>query len=378
VLRALAYICFINALLLAVATVFIYAPAPLYFLWLVGVVSTELAPLIMIVALIPLAVACFAWRRRLHLKLACATAILSVFAAILAGLQTKSVLDFAQVHGETISLPDCLLFKGPDGKAAAKLETKEYAKRESGPLELDIYQPIGAPSQHPAVVVIHGGSWRRGRRSDFAQYDLWLAGLGYTVFDLDYRLADGKVHFPAPEDDIELALSWIELHAADYSVDHERIALMGRSAGAQLALVTAYKMALSGHSKAHCVISLYGPTDLPWDYANPIEPDIIHCQEVIANYLGGTPEALPALYAQASASALVGDRAPVTLFVYGGRDQIVSRLNADRLAQHLTEHKVPFQYLMMPWANHGFDWHFSGLSSQLSRHSIERFLRGNL
>jgi acetyl esterase/lipase len=360
--------------LLAVAALFIFAPAPLYFFWLVGVASAELAPHVMIAALALLGVACIAWCRRVHARLACATLMLAAFAAILAGIQTKSIIDFAGLQGCAISLTDCLLFKRPDGRLATKLETKEYARRDSGTLELDVYQPGGAPKLHPAVVVIHGGSWQSGRRSDFAQYDLWLAGLGYTVFDLDYRLANGKVHFPAPEEDIELALAWIELHAADYGVDSRRMALLGRSAGAQIALVTAYKTALAGHGKARCVIALYGPTDLSWDYANPIQPDIIHCQEVIANYLGGPPEALLALYAQASACALVSNAAPPTLFVYGGRDQIVSWLNVDRLAPHLREHKVPCQSLLLPWANHGFDWHFSGLSSQLSRHAIERFL----
>jgi acetyl esterase/lipase len=373
-LCALAFIVFLNAMLLAVAALFIFVPAPMYILWLVGVTSAELAPLIVLASAILLAVACCAWLRRLHTRLAACVVLLCAFAALLSGLQIKAVLDFAQLHGEKISLSDSMLFKSVGRKAATKLESKEYGRRDNKSLQLDVYQPSAAAQFHPAVVVIHGGSWRAGRRSDFAQYDFWLAGLGYTVFDLDYRLADGQVHFPAPEEDIELALSWIDLHAADYGVDTKRIAIMGRSAGAQLALITAYKTALAGHGKARCVIALYGPTDMVWDYANPIEPDIIHCQDVIANYIGGLPQALPALYAQASACSLVSDSAPPTLLIYGGRDQIVSGLNADRLIARLTEHTVPFELLLMPWANHGFDWHFSGLSSQISRHSIEQFL----
>jgi acetyl esterase/lipase len=123
------------------------------------------------------------------------------------------------------------------------------------------------------------------------------------------------------------------------------------------------------------VIDLYGPTDLPWDYDNPIQPDVINCKETIANYLGGAPDAMPALYAQASAAALVSQATPPTLFIYGGRDQIVSHLNGDRLAAKLKERSVPSRYLHLPWANHGFDWNFSGLSSQISRQAIEMFLR---
>lgn len=377
-LRALAYIVLINAVLLALAALFIFAPAPLHLLWLVGLVASETAPLIAILALVLLVVACLAWRLRLHHKIACATAILAAFALILAARQTESILTFAAGHGQNVSLPECLWLAGTTDKMGMMTGAKRYANRDDGALEMDIYQPTGAPQMHPAVVVIHGGSWRSGRRSDFAAYDLWLAGLGYTVFDLDYRLANGKVHFPAPEEDIELALAWIAIHATEYGVDSNRVALMGRSAGAQLALVTACKTAFTGKSKARCVIALYGPTDMPWDYANPVEPDIIHCQEVIANYLGGPPEALPAVYAQASPCALVSDATPPILFVQGGRDQIVSPLNVDRLTQHLKEHRVPFEYLLLPWANHGFDWHYGGLSSQLARHTIEQFLRSHL
>ncbi len=374
-LRTLAYIACINALFLALASLLMFVPAPIYALWLLGLLSSELSPHLFFCAVVLLALAFWALSRRRQPRFFLLAAVLSLLSALLAGWQTVSIIVFARERAEKISLLDSFLFKKVEANAAVKLEGKEYARPDGRPLELDVYQPSKPSRTHPAIVVIHGGSWRHGRRSDFAQYDLWLAGLGYTVFDLDYRLADGKVHFPAPVDDIEQALDWIELHAGDYAVDPRRICIMGRSAGAQLALAAAYRTAQAGRGKTRCAIALYGPTDLTWDYENPIQPDVIHSQEVIANYLGGSPGALPELYEKASACALVTDLTPPTLFVYGGRDQIVSRLNLERLATKLEAHKIPFQNLYLPWANHGFDWHFSGLSSQLSRHAIEKFLQ---
>jgi acetyl esterase/lipase len=364
--------------LLALASLLVFVPAPTYALWLVGVLAGEVAPQIFLLAVVLLAMACLAWRRHSHLKMAAFTAALAAFAALAAGFQIIDIVNFARSHGYEVSLTDCLRFRKFDEKSAVKLMAKEYARPGGRPLELDVYQPSAPTKAHPALLVVHGGGWRHGRRSDLAQYDLWLAGLGYTVFDLDYRLADGTVHFPLPVEDIETALEWIKQHALDYDVDAKRVCLMGRSAGAQLALVAAYRGAQAGPARARCVIALYGPTDMPWDYDNPLQPDVINCREVLTNYLGGPPAALPDLYAQASACALVSEATPPTLFIHGERDQIVSHLNVDRLAPRLKEHNRPFQYLCMPWANHGFDWHFSGLSSQISRQVIAKFLRDYL
>lgn len=365
------------ALIVALAALLTFVPAPVYLLWLVALLASELGPHLVIVSIVLLILAARGLRSRTHLRLNGAAALLAVFGLVAAAAQTATILGSSVARGENISLLDCLLFNRPSTAGIVKFKGKQYARRDSGALYLDIYQP-SVTGPHPAVLVIHGGSWRGGHRSDFEQYDYWLAGLGYTVFDLDYRLVKSGVHFPSPEKDIELAVDWIAQHAGELGVDTRRLAFLGRSAGAQLAMVAAYKTALAGDGKARCVVALYGPTDLAWDYDNPILPDIIDSRDVLSAYLGGTPTQVPDLYSQASACALVSDATPPTILIHGGRDQIVSDRNVGRLVPHLQEHRVAFDYLHMPWANHGFDWHFSGLSSQISRKRIERFLKGRL
>ena len=119
--------------------------------------------------------------------------------------------------------------------------------------------------------------------------DNFLAETGYTVFDIDYRLADASVHFPAQIDDVATAVNWIKAHSVELKVDPQRIALLGRSAGAQMALAAAYRADLAGQPLTKCVVSFYGPTDLAWDYANPVQPDVINARSVLSNYLGGCP-----------------------------------------------------------------------------------------
>jgi len=374
-----AYLILGSAIALAIVSLFVFVPAPIYLFWLVSLLATELPLHIMILAAFLLALALLDWRSKNQPRVSLTSALLAAFSLIVGTVLTANILTFAAAKNEKLALFDCLIFKRPASKDVVKLKGKQYARRDSGALYLDIYQqPLLAQGGRPAVIVIHGGSWRGGHRSDFEQYDYWLAGLGYTVFDLDYRLVRNGLHFPSPEKDIELAFDWIAAHAQELGVDTRRMAVLGRSAGAQLALVLAYKTALAGDGRARCVVDLYGPTDLAWDYDNPIQPDVIDCRDVLEAYLGGNPTQLPQLYEQGSACALVGAATPPTLFIHGGHDQIVSDRNVDRLLPHLQEHKVAYDYLLMPWANHGYDWNFSGLSSQLARRSIERFLKEHL
>jgi acetyl esterase/lipase len=94
------------------------------------------------------------------------------------------------------------------------------------------------------VIVVHGGGWRSGERSDFPSWNAWLADTGYVVFDIDYRLSPPPAWQDAPAD-VACAVGWVKENAARYGVDPERVALMGRSAGGHLVLLAAYRRAMS-------------------------------------------------------------------------------------------------------------------------------------
>jgi acetyl esterase/lipase len=239
----------------------------------------------------------------------------------------------------------------------------------------------------PAVIVIHGGSWSGGEKSDFASYDSWLAAGGRVVFDVEYRLANGAQRFPAQVVDIKCAIAWVKSHAAQYDVDPERLALLGRSAGGQLALLAAYTAndptlrpdsCDAQDTSVRAVISFYGPTDLAWDYAHPGRPDVIDTARVLENYLGGSPASAPQAYASASPTEHVTSQTPPTLFLHGGHDQLVRPENVERIIPKLAAAGVPFTYVYLPWANHGFDYNFNGWNSQLARAEMDKFLNTHL
>ncbi|MEG5097871.1 alpha/beta hydrolase, partial [Microcoleus sp. B13-B4] len=98
------------------------------------------------------------------------------------------------------------------------------------------------------------------------------------------------------------------------------IALMGRSAGAHLAMLTAYD---SSVLPVRAVVNYYGPNDLIGGYNDPSFPDAIDVRAVLRAFLGGTPNELNELYHRASPINYIKPNLPPCLLVYAGRDHIV-------------------------------------------------------
>jgi len=237
------------------------------------------------------------------------------------------------------------------------------------PLTVDVYRPP-RPGSYPAVVQIYGGAWQRGKPADNANFAQWLAARGYVVFAIDYRHAPGS-HWPAQLDDVHLALTWIRDHASEYDADTSRVALIGRSAGAHLALLATY---MSGPLPVRAVVSYYGPVDLVDAYEHPPHPDPLRIRTVEETLFGGTPAEMPEAYRAASPITYVTRALPPTLLIHGSRDHIVERRYAVRLRDRLLATGTTAVLLDIPWADHAFDEVFNGPSSQLALYHTERFL----
>src|SRR5262249_13852782 len=109
-----------------------------------------------------------------------------------------------------------------------------YAHADGVPLRFDHYRPL-RPSG-AAVVFVHGGGWIRGDPSQAAGNALHFARRGIATVAISYRLAPAH-RFPAPLDDVRHGLRWVRAHASELGIDPERIALLGLSAGAHLAVL---------------------------------------------------------------------------------------------------------------------------------------------
>ncbi len=355
----MSWVMFIVATALVLLSVWIVVPAPAIWAVALSIGASELSPLFLIPAI---ATGVLAWRigGSMHVT----TMVLAAIATLL------FLLPIARYPaGAPLSLRRIVM-----GLEAADLQVHRGVKPQgaSGPsLTVDVYQPPGG-DRHPVLVQIYGGAWQHGAPGDNAAFARYFASRGYAVFAIDYRHSL-EAKWPAQIDDVRASLQWIRAHAVDYHADATRIVLIGRSAGAQLAMIAGFEdRAVSG------VISYYGPVDLTRGWREPPRPDPIGSRPVLEAYLGGTPDQMPDRYQAASPIEHVTARVPPTLLIYGSRDHIVESRYGRDLHAHLVAAGAKSELVEIPWADHAFDYFPGGLSGQLSLWHTEQFLQHTL
>jgi acetyl esterase/lipase len=283
----------------------------------------------------------------------------------------------AKTFGAPPAPPPCRPFSlaaavVPRNPPPLAIETMQYADG----LALDFYRPTGAASRspRPCVVVIHGGSWVSGNRLDGGTkrwLNDWLAELGYAVASIDYRLSP-QFQWPAQRDDVLAATWFLREHAAELGIDADRLVLLGRSAGGQIATAAAYAEEIPG---VRGIVNIYGPTDFDRTWEVSTYPRSLDHRYNLEIFLGGSPETARAAYRSASGAMLVTPRAPPTLILHGGLDINVFPEQAEVLDANLNAAGVPHALVLLPWAGHAFDLvNFNTPGAQIGRYATERFL----
>ena len=135
------------------------------------------------------------------------------------------------------------------------------------------------------MIVVHGGTWQSGSNNEFVALNAYLAGRDYVVAAINYRLAP-RWPFPAARDDVLSAIAYLKVYGPQFGFDPDRIALLGRSAGGQLALLAAYT---AQEPSIRGVISMYAPTDLQFGYEHPAPAGLYDTRGALEAYLGGPP-----------------------------------------------------------------------------------------
>jgi len=189
--------------------------------------------------------------------------------------------------------------------------TLNYGSADGVNLTLDLY-PAQQPGPRPCVIVIHGGSWAQGDSRQLPELNSRLAKDGYTVAAINYRLAP-RYHNPSPVQDVHTALDYLRIHATELSIDSNTFVLLGRSAGAQIALLAAYTLQ---DSAIKAVIDFYGPADMVWAIP-PRQSLIMDSRKVMSDYLGGPYPAVPQNYVNSSPIAFVTRQSIPTLLIHG-------------------------------------------------------------
>ena len=225
-----------------------------------------------------------------------------------------------------------------------------------GALPVRVYTPEGS-GPFPLLVVFHG--------SGFVICDLdthdplcrdLCARASSVVVSVDYRLAP-EHRFPAASDDCLAATRWAAEHAAELRADPERIAVVGDSAGGNLAAVTALRLRDEGGPTLRAQVLVYPVTD----YHTPPTPSYLENAKgrgltrgvmiwFWKQYLADASEADDPRAAPLRAPELRG--LPPALVITAEYD--VLRDEGERYAGRLEEAGVPAELTRYAGLRHGF------------------------
>ncbi|MBX9654591.1 alpha/beta hydrolase [bacterium] len=230
-----------------------------------------------------------------------------------------------------------------------------YSSPDGKDLLLDAYVPNGL-GPFPAVLVVHGGSWKSGNKTQLSGYAMRLAARGFAAFAINYRLAPDSKH-PAQINDCRAALRWIEEHADEYHVDADRIGAIGYSAGAHLVFL----LGMAGdQNKPDDVVPPWKPGQKtgrrlkavvaggsPCDFTVLEEDD-----KVLSHFLGGTKGEVPEVYVTASPAFYLSEDDPPILFFHGTADELVTIRGPEIMIERLQKKGVEASLYKVPGGDH--------------------------
>ncbi len=228
--------------------------------------------------------------------------------------------------------------------------TRDVAYKRVGnqELQLDLYVP-GGTAPRPAVILVHGGGWRRGDRRDLTGIANQFMRLGFVAVSIDYRL-DVPVGHPAEVEDVQSAISWLSSRAALYGIDRNKITLLGTSAGGNLAALAATRPARGGTTPpaVRAVVSWSGPMEF---FSLHAQPDR-YVRSTIEGYLSCVPSECFARAYDASPLFHVNELSPPMLLANSDREQIPSA-QAVLMAWMLRTRGVRAELVIVPGNAHG-------------------------
>ena len=233
--------------------------------------------------------------------------------------------------------------------------------------KLDVYLPALRDENTRMVIIIHGGGWNSGDKSDFDSYiaEFQKRLPGYAFANLNYRLVtESGNYFPTQENDVNAAISFLKSQSSEYKISQNFIYL-GISAGAHLALLQAYKHSDVLQPKG--IVSFFGPVDLERLYVNSDKS----IPEQLKFIMNATLEANPTIFFDSSPINFISANSAPTLMLHGDQDVIVPIEQAYMLQSKLEEKGVLNKLVVYPGQAHG--WGGKDLSD--SFHQVETFIR---
>lgn len=232
----------------------------------------------------------------------------------------------------------------PDSGQPSNLPERIIKDTSYGPEsrnKMDIYLPSGRTGNTSVIVMIHGGGWMAGDKNEmnFLVDRFRAKWPQVAIINMNYRYANGStVVCNTILGDIKKAIELVINNKKTFQVS-DKVALLGGSAGAHLALQYAYTQNQDG--KIKCVADLFGPSVLnDWQLYNSVFP--LNYKELMKNING--KEWDEALYKSNSPFSRAQTTSVPTIIFHGTLDIVVPIYQSQWLRGKLNELKVPNEY----------------------------------
>ena len=221
----------------------------------------------------------------------------------------------------------------------------EYKSGADYQLKLDVYVPEGQ-GPYPAILAVHGGSWRAGSKFHWLRHGRKMARAGYVVVAINYRHAPTH-KFPAQIHDCKAAVRWMRINADEYKIDPEEIGAAGYSAGGHLVGLlgtTDADDAMEGDvpedergisTRIKAVAAGGAPCEFSW-----IDED----SSALAYWLGNSRRDDPEIYKAASPTTYITEDDPPFHFFHGTSDWLVPESSPKLMHEKLQEQSIESTY----------------------------------
>lgn len=247
------------------------------------------------------------------------------------------------------------------------LDNTPYGKRE---LHLDLFRPENK-KKYPAVILIHGGGWSSGDRTQEIPMAQQIAAKGYVTAAVEFRLSPEAL-YPAAIHDVKAAIRWMRAHADQYGIDGKHIAVLGCSSGGQMVNLIGATNGLKKYegeggnakysSRVQAVVNIDGISDFTVEesIANAQKAKEAHKTSADSKWLGGTYAEQPEIWKEASPIYWISSKSAPVCFInsaisrfHNGRDEEIKKLRSFHIyAEVHTISNTPHPFWFFhPWFN---------------------------
>lgn len=257
-------------------------------------------------------------------------------------------------------------------------------------LQMDLLVPQSVRKM-PAIIFVTGGGFVSSNRARMIQLRMYFAERNFVVASISYRTAPNS-RFPQPVEDVKSAVRYLKANAQRFSVDADKVFLIGDSAGGYLVSFAAVTNGekifnvgdnLNYSSQVTAAVNIYGVSDLTKvaaDFSAEAQSLSVSAgspHSLLVNGLPGFGGADGGILTQPRAAAMANPLNYITknsapmLLMHGTKDSVVSPSQTDLLFQALKSHGVEAERCLIPNADHSDEYWCQDEVFEL----IEEFLR---